>query len=300
VSRFGVVIPAGPSPQEFDRIVDVMTSLHHFEPGVTRVVIVNDEHTGRDDLMAAAGPLADRTTIIENPRDPAADGWSEGVLVGIASGLQELVRSEPDLDWVLRMDSDALAIAPFDAAVSERFASDPTIGMVGTYLHDIDGTPRDFGRTGVPVRRLHMPISLWKAQRTVKTSLVGIGRQRNRVIDAARRRGGYQWGEHCQGGAYGLSMAAVRAVADEGWLDCELWKGSYVSEDLIMSIQILALGYRMEGMSSPGEPFAVRHVGLSAPPRALHDAGYAIVHSLKGNEGRSEDEVREEFRALRS
>jgi hypothetical protein len=298
VSRFGVVIPAGPSPQEFERIVDVMASLHHFEPGVTRVVIVNDEHTGRDDLMAAAGPLADRTTIIENPRDPAADGWSEGVLVGIAAGLQELVTNSPDLDWVLRMDSDALAIAPFDAAVSERFASDPGIGLVGTYLLDIDGTPRDIGRAAVPVRRLHMPVSLWKAQRTVKTSLVGVGRERRRVIDAARRHG-YGWGEHCQGGAYGLSMAAVHAVADAGWLDCALWKGSFVSEDLIMSIQILALGYRIEGMSSPGEPFAVRHVGLPAPPRALHDAGYAIVHSLKGNEGLTEDEVRAQFRELR-
>jgi hypothetical protein len=298
VSRFGVVIPAGPSPQEFDRIADVMASLHHFEPGVTRVVIVNDEHTGRHDLMAAAGPLADRTTVIENPRDPAADGWSEGVLVGIASGLQELLDG-PDLDWILRMDSDALAIGPFDAAVSDRFASDPTIGMVGTYLYDIDGTPRDFGRTGVPVRRLHMPVSLWKAQRTAKTSLFGTGRERKRVIDAARERG-YGWGEHVQGGAYGLSIAAVRAVAERGWLDCELWKGSYVSEDVIMSIQILALGYRMEGMVSPGEPFAVRHVGLPAPPQELHDAGYAIVHSLKGNEGRTEDEVRAEFRALRA
>jgi hypothetical protein len=299
VSKFGVVIPAGPSPQEFGRITDVMASLHHFEPGVGRVVIVNDEHTGRDDLMEAAGPLADRTTIVENPRDPAADGWSEGVLVGIATGLAELVKSSPDLDWVLRMDSDALAIGPFDAAISERLASDPSIGLVGTYLNDPDGTPRDFSRPGVPVRRLQMPIGLWKAQRTVKTSLFGVGRERKRVIDAARRRG-YVWGEHCQGGAYGLSMAAVRDVADRGWLDCELWKGSYVSEDLIMAIQILALGYRMEGMATPGEPFAVRHVGLPGTPRALHDAGYAIVHSLKGNEGLTEDEARAEFRALRS
>ncbi len=218
--------------------------------------------------------------------------------MGIAAGLAELATGSPDLDWVLRMDSDALAIGPFDAAVGERFASDPSIGLVGTYLTDIDGTPRDIGQAGVPVRRLHMPVSLWKAQRTVKTSLVGTGRERKRMIDAARRHG-YGWGQHCQGGAYGLSMAAVQALADAGWLDCELWKGSYVSEDLIMAIQILALGYRIEGMSSPGEPFAVRHVGLPAPPRALHDAGYAIVHSLKGNEGRSEDDVRAEFRALR-
>jgi hypothetical protein len=275
-----------------------MASLHHYEPGVARVVIVNDEHTGRDDLVAAAGPLADRTTVIENPRDPAADGWSEGVLVGIASGLAHLVEHHADLDWVLRMDSDALIIGPFADAISTRFASDPTIGMAGTYLHDADGNVRDFRRTGVPVRRLHMPVSLWKAQRTVKTSLYGVGRERRRVIEAARRNG-YQWGEHCQGGAYAMPMSAVVAVAREGWLDCALWKGSYVSEDVIMSIQLLALGYRMEGMAAVGEPFAVRHVGLPGEPRQLHDDGYAIVHSLKGHVGRSEDELRADFRAWR-
>jgi glycosyltransferase involved in cell wall biosynthesis len=295
---FAVVIPAGPGPQEFGRIADTLDSLNRFEPDVARVIIVDDGAPEDPDLLAAAGPLADRTTVIRNPRSRDAHGWSEGVLVGIAAGLDEALSGSPDVDWVLRMDSDALIIGPFAATIGDRFASDRAIGMVGTYLRDADGAVRDFTRTGRPVRRLHAPISLWRSQRAIKTSLFGVGRERRRVIDAARANG-YEYGQHCQGGAYAMSTNAIAAIAAEGWLDCRLWKGTFVSEDLVMAIQLEALGFRMEGMADPGEPFAVRHVGLPADPRTLRDAGYAIAHSLKSHDGVTEQELRDEFRSLR-
>ena len=295
---FAALMPAGPGTAELDRIADTLESMHFFEPNVSRVVIVDDEPGANRDVLGAAGPLRDRTTVIANPRSRTAHWWSEGVLVGVAAGLEELLGNGPPVDWVLRLDTDALIIGPFSGSISDRFASDSRIGLVGSYLRRADGTLRDFSGPAKPLRKLRAPVSVWRRQRRVKTSLFGVARERRHVIEAAERNG-YQLGQHCQGGAYALSMEAVRSIGSRGWLDCRLWRGTYVSEDVIMAVQIRSLGYLMEGMVEPGEPFAVRHVGLPGEPRALRDAGHGVVHSIKTHGNWTEQGLRDEFRALR-
>jgi hypothetical protein len=291
-------MPAGPGPAELDRIADTLESLHHFEPAVGRVIVVDDEPDAARDIVSVAGPLGGRTTVIPNPRDRSAHWWSEGVLVGIAAGLDEARTREPPVDWVLRMDTDALVIGPFADAVDAEFRADPDLALVGSYLWEADGTPRDVSGPARPLRRLRAPISLWRQQRTVKTGLVGLGRERRQIILDAEANG-YQLGQHCQGGAYAMSMRAVEAVAARGWLDCHLWRDSYLPEDVIMSLQVKALGLHLLGMSDPGEPFAVRHVGLPGEPADLVAAGYGIAHSLKDHGAWTEDALRAEFRKLR-
>jgi hypothetical protein len=293
-----VVVPAGPGTAELDRIADLADALHRYEPGVARLVVVDDEPDARRDIAAAAGPLGDRTTAIANPRDRSADWWSEGVFVGIAAGLAEVLAGPP-VDWVLRMDTDALVCGPFVEAVEARLASDPTIGLVGTFLRDANGVPIDNSGPAKPIRKLVAPVSIWKQQRTVKTSLWGIARERRDVVREAQDHG-YRIGIHCQGGAYGLSMAAIAAIADRGWLDPRLWRGTYLSEDWVMAIQVFAVGLRPEGMSGPGEPFAIQHVGLPGTPEQLVADGRAVVHSLKDTDGQREADLRDAFRRLRA
>lgn len=291
-------MPAGPGEAELERIADTLESLHHFEPDVARVVIVDDEPDAHRDIAAVAGPLQGRTTVIVNPRDRSAHWWSEGVLVGLAAGFSELLHTGTPVDWVLRLDTDALIIGPFASAIEDGFERAPRVGLIGSYLHDADGTARTFEGPARPVRRLAAPVSLWRAQRTVKTALWGIGRERRDVIRAAEANG-YRPGHHCQGGAYAISRDALESIDAKGWLDCRLWRGTYVSEDVIMAIQVMALGYHMLGMSSPGEPFAVRHVGLPGEPDELVRAGYGVAHSLKRHGEWTEQGLRDAFRALR-
>jgi hypothetical protein len=294
---FAVVVPTGPGTAELDRVADLADALHRYEPGVARLVLVDDEPDAHRDVTAAAGPLADRTTVIANPRDRSADWWSEGVLVGIAAGLGEVLAGPP-VDWVLRMDTDALICGPFAASVGARLAADPTIGLVGTFLRDANGVPIDNSGPAKPIRKLVAPVSLWKQQRTVKTSLWGLARERRDVVREAEDHG-YRIGIHCQGGAYGVSWAAISAIARRGWLDARLWRGTYLSEDWVMAIQVFAVGLRPEGMSGRGEPFAIQHVGLPGTPEQLVADGRGVVHSLKDTDGQHEDEVRAAFRHLR-
>jgi hypothetical protein len=297
-AAFAVVMPVGPGELELERVADTLESLHHFEPDVTRVVLVNDAPEARPELLDAAGSLASSTTIVQNHRDRSADGWSEGVLTSVATGMLEVSTGSPSVEWALKLDTDALIINPFARSISERFASDPTIGLMGTNRCDIHGRPRDMRASGRPVRRLRAPISLWRRQRRMRTTLYGVSRERRQVIDEALRHG-YIYGDHCQGGAYALSIGAIDGLAARGWLDCRLWRGTLVAEDVIMGVQVSALGLKMVGMADRGEPFAVEHIGLPDAPEALRDAGYGIIHSIKGQGDLDEAQIRELFSRIR-
>jgi hypothetical protein len=297
---FAVVMPVGPGELELERVTDTLVSLHHFEPGVGRVILVDDAETPRPDaLRDTAGALVDRTTVRRNPRDRSTEGWSEGVMMGTATGLDEVVRGTPGVEWALKLDSDAVVIGRFADAIGARFASDPGLGLLGRGYLAADGSDDDITMSGRPIRRLHQPVSVWKAQRRMRTTLFGVGRQRRAVIDAACANG-YLYGQHCQGGAYAMPIDTIRAVAARGWLDGRLWTRTAVAEDVVMGVQVAALGRRMADMSGPGEPFAVRHVGLPGNPRELVAAGHAIAHSVKAHGSWTEDALRDEFRTLRA
>jgi len=296
--RWGVVMPAGPGGPEIERIRDTLESLHFYEPDVDRVVIVDDDWEAHRDLRSAAGPLAERTTVVPNPRPRNCDWWSDGVLIGISAGL-ELLLLEGSVDWVLRMDTDALVIAPFSAQITDAFDRDPDLALAGSCDREVGGGTREVRQFARPFRKMLAPVSIWRGgEPHVRTSLVGRGRERSQLIRAAQRRG-YRFGEHCQGGAYAVSMPAVRRLRARGWVDGHLWYGSRLPEDVIMAVQTCALGMHARSMSDDGEPFAVQHVGIPRDPQFLHDHGYALVHSVKSQEGWTEDELRRRFRSYR-
>jgi len=206
----------------------------------------------------------------------------------------------PPVEWVLKMDTDALVIGAFADAVSDRFRSDRQLGMVGSYDHYCDGTVVDISRWEKSFRKVRSPVGLRRsAKRPLRFNILSPrGRERMRLIQAAERNG-YRLGQHCQGGAYALSMGAVRALAAANWLGGRLWSGTLLPEDGVMSVSVCAVGWSLAGMVEPGEPFAVKHRGIPGAPRALRDAGYGVVHSVKSHGDWTEEELRAEFRALR-
>src|SRR4051812_24153675 len=116
---WAALIPVGPDAVEVDRVRDGLDALHLLEPGARRIILVDDSpvRSREAELLEAAGPHAPRTTVVANPRSPQAEGWSEGVLVGVETGLRTLMQGPP-VEWVLKMDTDALVIGAFADAVS--------------------------------------------------------------------------------------------------------------------------------------------------------------------------------------
>ncbi|HKY14129.1 MAG TPA: hypothetical protein VJM33_04350 [Microthrixaceae bacterium] len=297
---WAIVVPTGPGEAEVARIADILASAQRFEPDVDRIILVDDDPGGPRPatLLATAGALAPRTTVIANPRPREAHGWSSGVLIGVCTGFAEAMRGQP-VDWVLRMDSDALLIGALADQVGARFADDPDLAIVGAYDRHADGTERDFTIWNHAIGSLLKPFAPRRSwRRPLLTSLFGRGKERRQLLEEAMRQG-YQLGEHCQGGAYAISMRAIRAISANGWFDPRMWLGLGLPEDVIMGIYTRALGLSMAGMADPGEPFAVTHVGLPGTPRGLRDAGHGVVHSVKSHAGRTEADLREEFRLLR-
>jgi hypothetical protein len=299
---WGVVVPVGPGAHEVDRVVDLLDALATYEPGVSRVVLVDDAPDLGRDLAPSAGSLEPRTTVVVTDRRRDVQGWSEGVLIATSTGLAELVSATAPspVDWALRLDTDSMVIGPFAERVGTRFAGDPRLGMVGAHEHLADGSVRAVGGWGTAMRRFRLPLSVWRRpQPQFRTALIGVGRERKAVIDEALGRG-YRVGEHCQGGGFAITTAAARAMAERGWLDGHLWHRTGIAEDVAISVQVRAVGYTLSDMVGPGEPFAVQHEGLGGEPAELVDAGYGVVHSIKTFGHHTEDGLRAEFRRLRS
>ena len=299
MSNWGVLFAVGPGELEVERLADTVESLHAYEPSVDLVVLVDDEPEADRDLRAASGFLSDRTVVRINPRSRDLDGWSDGLAVGLATGFKHF-NAESEVEWVLKMDTDALVIGPFAKAISERFSTDPTIGMVGTHDRRRDGTPRTCLPCANHMRKLVAPISIWRPPHgPIRSSLVGRGRQRRVVVEAALTNG-YKFGEHCQGGAYAVASRALRAIENHGWFDTDMWFGTRTAEDMVLSTEVLACGYGLAGMVGPGEPFAISHVGLDGEPQTLHDEGCGLIHSVKTHGEWTERQLRELFRGYRA
>lgn len=215
---WGVVLPVGPSPLEVERLVDTLDSLHSYEPQVTAVVLVDDQPEAERDLMATAGPLRDRTTVVVNPRSPDLEGWSDGLVIAVATGLDTL-RADPNIVWTLKMDTGALVIGPFADVITDRFAADPKLGLVGVHTHQPDGAVRDVSRATHHLEKLYAPLTLWRPPAgPIRTSLVGRGRRRRQLLSAARRHG-YRFGEHCQGGPTRCRWPpSMPSPGTDGWM----------------------------------------------------------------------------------
>jgi hypothetical protein len=187
------------------------------------------------------------------------------------------------VEFVLRMDTDALVIGPFAAAVRDFLRRHPRTGMLGTL--------------GCTCRR-DEPYYGCEA-RSVSDVMLAPHR---RIRQHARRAigNGYAAKEYCQGGAYVLPFRTVERMALRGYLSApEIWVEAPVPEDVMMGMYTRAVGLRSMDFSRPGQPFANHYRGLPYPPRELVRRGHAIVHSVKRDARFSEREIRRFFRERR-
>src|SRR5688572_11576196 len=105
-----VLMAVGPGDREVDRAADVLDSILHHEPGIDAILLVDDAPAERD-LAAVVGRGRPSVAVTANPRDGEGLGLWGGLAAGMLHGYGWLQREvQPDL--VLKLDTDALVIAP--------------------------------------------------------------------------------------------------------------------------------------------------------------------------------------------
>jgi hypothetical protein len=279
--RAVVVIPAGPDDDIFDTVESVLT--YAARP---RAVIVVDD-TGSPQTPPRLRALDRDVHVVAAPA--GAEGGRGGLLLKIGAGYR-YARSHFDFDVLIRLDGDALFLAAgVEEAAIRRFAENPHTGLLGSHRIASDGTPRDFSPAADLLGRELR--GAWRRHPHLWLTLA-------RYVRRARRYG-YERGEHCLGGAYVHSAAAVAELVDGGHLARRELRVSDLGEDHLMALLTIANGLHLGDFATGDQPLALRWRGLPDSPERLLASGKAIVHSVRSWQEMNEREVRGVFAAAR-
>ncbi|HRK31893.1 MAG TPA: hypothetical protein PLD59_12510 [Tepidisphaeraceae bacterium] len=304
--KFATLVAVGPGPAEIDRVADLVDAIAHCELGPSYFVMVDDARCARDLTREVRFPITISPVSIWHDRSAQHTGYSrgKGICSVILTGLSWIARHADDAKFVLKMDTDALAIAPFAERVAARLAADPRVGMLGAHTITPNGTPRDTSRGAETIRAIHRPPIPWlrprRACRVLRDRLTGGRLKPIRTAISAARQNGYAYGEHCLGGAYALAGELVRRMHSSGHLDQpQAWLNIDSPEDVMMGMYTRAVGLTLANCVDSGDVFGVRHEGLPFMPQECISRGYGIIHAVKNDPRISEREIRSHFAALR-
>jgi hypothetical protein len=273
-------------------MADTLGSLRVYEcSDQIHLLLVDDSPHPRDLSCHVVGDWAS-LEVLRTPmwRDGTPDPYS-AMVAGTMEGIRAAARHDPE--FLLKLDTDALVIAPAADRLRNVFAQDQ-VGTTGSYTHTCAGARREWGGW----RR-----NLVRATRTVAPSRTRVLRVRSprnatsarRLIRTARRHG-YSWGAHCQGGAYAVGP---RLIEREDLLDWRPWVGTSISEDIAVGVVTFAAGLTMHSCVRPGEVFAVGWDRLPLRPEQIIARGYGVVHTVKDQPYAKESELRAFFRGRR-
>lgn len=297
----------GPGVREQRRLMDLIRSLRHCEADMlacSTLVLVDDGDQDVRDILDLNSLGFCRICVVRNPYRGGEGGAIvyDRLMGGIIVGLRKIVELE-DAEFVLKLDTDALAAGKFGDRIREFLRANPDAGMVGSYRHNPDGTPR--GTEDWWARHLRRTCGL------CPTRLVALNvryRLRWQLRHALRRwwirrtwlrvacRNGWNWGDHILGGAYALSPKVIHCLRSERkWLsDPKLFEGTRVPEDIGLSILVPALGLKLAEYNRPGEVFGIWYQRPTRPIADLVKDGYALIHSIKSVDCEEENQLRKE------
>jgi hypothetical protein len=294
-SDFAVAIPVAPGDGERARVDDLLAALLAHEPAIARIVLVDDDPgAGRFDLPGVA--------VIANPRAGRGIGTLGGTCTATLAALRWAQEHAPGAH-VVRLDTDALVIAPFAEKLGAALAARPNAGVAGSYDETCNGDPRDFSEWGRVARVHARPLWTWRHPprrgRYVQLAAGGrLGAVRGEVRAALAN--GYSPGEHCLAAACVVTARMIGAMANESMLDDPArWLNTRFGDDIMLGVQARALGLELVGMVRDGEPFGLRHVGLADTPERLVARGFSFIHSVKNDPHATESAIREFFAARR-
>ncbi|MGC9949066.1 MAG: hypothetical protein ABSF64_22080 [Bryobacteraceae bacterium] len=290
-SGYAAIVPIGPGAVEVRRFHDLLDSLFAYEPEARLCVTIDSARRAR--RVAPRGNRSRGCQFVtlrapyQDQGEPLMGRLSAGILLALRT-----VQQTGRFEFVLRMDTDALAIGRFQDAIRALLAAHPEVGMLGTLGCTCRREAWYYGceRTATS--------DVFKALDTVPAGHSAFARIREHARLAVEN--GYAGKEYCQGGAYALSPAMLTRLSSMGCLDRpEDWLPLAVPEDVMMGMYARTVGLRSVDCSLPGQPFGNHFGGLAYRPGELVERGYALIHSVKRDLEHSESEIRRYFRARR-
>lgn len=283
--RYAVFTMLGPGETDARRLRTMLRGLFRHEPATPVLAIVNDTGGPLPNLDDVVPGDCERIELVQRERR-GIHGISHNTLLA----LRELSKRS-DLDFVVKIDTDALVIGPFAVAIDEYFTAHPEIGQVGRAERMCDGSPTPFGLYGKFIRRMKRRFQVWRSPSWgVAQAFLGDHAKMRSLLIAAEKQS-VSHGLHCQGGAYAIRRTALVAMEKAGLYDDAYARVIGMAEDLMTSTLVAAAGFRIASMSSPGEPFGVEATGLPFLPAELQAKGYGIIHSIKNDPRVSEADV---------
>ena len=306
--RFAAIVPVGRTAIDLCRGVAVIESLCRWEPAtLTWCVIVDDAPGERGIAVLANVPATCQTVTLLNPRRGSGGDWRGAVTAGLLAAFS-WIDANTDADFALKIDTDALAIAPFADAIAAFLADSPgagIIGALGVSCNPVYRAKQNLKREPDTLRARR----LWPSASSVDTDyaqefedfgvvtrdhLLAFDRIRP-IVDAAVAHG-YATSEYCQGGAVAFSRTFIGRMSAAGYLsDPKPWIRLPFWGDLNIAMFVRAVDLHVEDCSQPGQPFGIQYLGLPYPPEELVARGYSLIHSVKNDRRFSETAIRHFF-----
>lgn len=302
---YAVALLVGPGDLEIDRSNDLLDSIGACEPTFCRMVVIDDGGYDRALKERLTFPNQAEPAFLVFNRPPGQTFTkAKGVCGNSMLGFQWIARHAPEAAFGLKIDTDALVIAPFAEKLAREFAAASAVGVLGANTRTPEGYVRDFTRNACLMKALHARALDWKRRRSlvryVKKWFTGGPPSRIHQHLTEAVRAGYEYGENCLGGAYAIRQSCITEMNRRGYLDHpEHWTPIDVPEEVMMHMYARAAGFHLKNYVAPGEVFGVRLIGLPFPLEDLLDKGYSIIHSIKNDKRYGELEVREFFRIYR-
>jgi hypothetical protein len=326
VKLCAALIPVGPSSVDVDRLCDLLDSLTSLEPAA-RLCVLIDDSKGKQKLetIHESYPSLD-VVVLPNPRDrdrPASKGRSPCLAAGVLSGLA-WVQANANVDFVLKLDLDALVIAPFHHAVSGFLDTHRNAGVIGCIGETCDRTHERYLRVLSLRSFFRRAMSVANAVRlTGAASIARLVRRSPRPLIAGYSidvlleqydaftslrpelssavSNGLSSHRYCQGGAYAIAPRMLDRMAIEGYFErTESWCAlPYFGEDTVTAMYAYAVGLEVLDFSDAGQVFGLSYNGLPFAPDELVVRGYALTHSVKSDPRFTEAEIRAFFAARR-
>lgn len=234
--RFAVLIPCGPASIELERLKDTIESILHYNAeACSSIGVMND---GNKDIQKVTWPRL--VNIFDHPRNGKGWGWGGGLIGGEIWSFEQIIRANPDVECVIKLDTDALMVRPLADALDAVF-SNPTIGMAGSGIASNElpsfKNTNPLSYFANKVRKLRAPVSLWRKPKWhLRFALSGPHRRIAEMYDVAEKNG-YLEGELIEGGSFAMTTNCINRLVASGitarwdeFLDCP------VSDDVVLTM----------------------------------------------------------------
>ena len=296
---FAVAVAVGPGEKEVARLIDLAASVGAFEHGPAHFVMIDDAPEPRFLDRVVKLPSRWAPISLPHPRHDRTQTFKvgKGIITAVLASLK-WIQANTHAEFVLKLDTDSLVIAPFADKLEKLFKASPTLGVVGAHKTTPNGTARDWSHHAKSLRRLfEQPAFEWKKPlASMKARNAWTAPPTLAVYERARAKSGFDAGEHCMGGGYAVSRTLLDRMAAAGYLnDVMAWSGIDLPEDVTVGLHVRATDMTFADNVGPGELFGVRYKGLPFSPEEIAAKRYAVIHAVKNDETYDEAAVRKFF-----